>query len=71
VVTGSARLVRSLLPTGLVDIYRLSVYPVVQGRGTRLFPDSVAAELTLLDSRTFSSGVTLLAYAAGKRTRTP
>jgi dihydrofolate reductase len=62
VVTGSARLVRSLLPTGLVDVVRLFVYPVVQGHGRRLFDDSMSAELTLVDTRAFRSGVVLLAY---------
>jgi dihydrofolate reductase len=29
-----------LLPTGLVDVFRLFVYPVVQGRGRRLFGEA-------------------------------
>ncbi len=62
VVTGSASLVRSLLPTGLVDEYRLFVYPAMQGHGRRLFDDSVRAGLSLVDSRTYRSGVVLLAY---------
>jgi dihydrofolate reductase len=61
VVTGSASLVRSLLPTGLVDVLRLFVYPVVQGHGRRLF-GQMTANLTLLDARAFRSGVVLLAY---------
>jgi dihydrofolate reductase len=39
VVTGSITLCHTLINAGLVDEYRLSVYPVVQGRGRRLFPD--------------------------------
>jgi dihydrofolate reductase len=62
VVTGSASLVRSLLPTGLVDEFRLFVYPAVQGHGRRLFHDSWRAGLTLVDWRTYRSGVVLLAY---------
>jgi dihydrofolate reductase len=62
VVTGSATLVQSLVPTGLVDVYRLFVYPVVQGHGHRLFPDGITTKLELIDSRTFSSGVVLLSY---------
>jgi dihydrofolate reductase len=38
VVTGSIRLCHTLIGVGLVDEYRLFVYPVVQGRGRRLFP---------------------------------
>ena len=63
VVTGSITLVHSLIPLGLVDEFRLFVYPVVLGRGARLFEDATgAAGLTLLDSRTFTSGVVLLRY---------
>ena len=39
VVTGSIRLCHTLIGAGLVDEYRLFVYPAVQGRGRRLFPD--------------------------------
>ncbi|WP_432081303.1 dihydrofolate reductase family protein [Streptomyces sp. WAC 04229] len=37
VLTGSIRLTHTLIEAGLVDEYRLFVYPVVQGRGRRLF----------------------------------
>jgi hypothetical protein len=42
VVTGSITLCHTLIRAGLVDEYRLFVYPVVQGRGRRLFPDAEA-----------------------------
>lgn len=64
VVTGSAELVRSLQPSGLIDAYRLFVYPVVQGRGRRLFVDGVDVALELTDVRRFASGVVLLEYRA-------
>ncbi len=64
VVTGSATLVRSLLPTGLVDVYRLLVYPVVQGYGERLFPEKMAAGLRLTRAIAFDAGVVLLEYRA-------
>jgi dihydrofolate reductase len=38
-VAGSAQLVQSLLQEGLVDELRLMVFPVVLGRGRRLFLD--------------------------------
>jgi dihydrofolate reductase len=63
VVTGSTTLVRSLIPTGLVDLYRLFVYPVVQGHGIRLF-DEVSLPLTLVGTKAFRSGVVLCEYAA-------
>jgi dihydrofolate reductase len=66
VVTGSASIVHSVLPTGLVDVYRLFVYPVVQGHGRRLFADPARAELRLTDTCTFKSGVVLLEYRSGR-----
>ncbi|MCO8273295.1 dihydrofolate reductase family protein [Actinoplanes sp. TRM 88003] len=60
-VTGSTTLVRSLIPTGLVDVYRLFVYPVVQGSGTRLF-DGVTLPLAPTRTKAFASGVVLLEY---------
>ena len=60
-VFGSASLVRSLVREGLVDEYRLQVYPVVLGSGARLFGDGQAS-LDLVDARPLDSGVTLLTY---------
>jgi dihydrofolate reductase len=66
VTTGSITLVHDLVRQGLVDEYRLFVFPVVLGRGRRLFPDgSGLPELRLLESRPFRSGVVLLSYAPG------
>lgn len=64
VVTGSATLAAALVPAGLVDRYRLFVYPVAQGHGRRLFPDGARADLDLLATRRFASGVVLLEYSA-------
>jgi len=65
VVTGSIRLCHSLIGAGLVDEYRLFVYPVVQGRGRRLFPEGFAVpELSLVEARSFRSGITYSSYAA-------
>lgn len=63
VCTGSISLVRLLVPSGLVDEYRLFVYPAVQGRGRRLFPDGhVIPRLELLETKSFRSGVVLTRY---------
>ena len=65
VVTGSIRLCHLLVEAGLVDEFRLITYPVVQGRGRRLFPDGYTIErLQLLDARSFRSGIVLTTYAA-------
>ena len=42
IVYGSAGLVHSLLPHGLVGQVDMLIYPTVLGRGTRLFPASYA-----------------------------
>jgi dihydrofolate reductase len=66
VTTGSITVVHELGRLGLVDEYRLFVYPVVLGRGRRLFPEgSAVPALRLLESRAFRSGVVLLRYAPG------
>jgi dihydrofolate reductase len=52
VVTGSITLVHELIPLGLVDEYRLFVYPVVVGRGARLFEDATnVPTLKLVETR--------------------
>jgi dihydrofolate reductase len=66
VTTGSMSLVGDLIAGGLVDEYRLFVYPVVLGRGHRLFEDATAtASLRLVEARPFDSGIVLLRYRAG------
>ena len=67
VVTGSITLVHDLIAAGLVDEYRLFVYPVVLGRGKRLFEDATGMpKLELLEAKPFRSGVVLLTYKAVK-----
>jgi dihydrofolate reductase len=62
VVHGSATLAQTLMQHDLVDRYRLLVYPVVLGTGKRLFNEGATATLKLVESRTFSTGVTALIY---------
>jgi dihydrofolate reductase len=66
VLTGSITLAHTLMAAGLVDEYRLFVYPAVQGRGRRLFPDGMAIPALRLVERpkAFRSGITLIRYAA-------
>ena len=54
----AVRLCHALIRAGLVDEYRLFVYPVVQGRGRRLFPDGFELpKLKLLEAKAFRSGI--------------
>src|SRR6266568_4371872 len=63
VVHGSGQLVQTLLEHDLVDELRLMVFPVVLGRGKRLFADtSDKKRLQLVDSRTVGDGVAILIY---------
>jgi dihydrofolate reductase len=62
VSTGSIRLVHALIAAGLVDEFRLFVFPLVVGRGARLF-ESTDTRLQLVESRSFRSGAVLLRYA--------
>ena len=60
---GGVRFVQSLVRLGLVDEYRLYVYPVAVGGGARLFPDLGRPQgLRLLSSRVFQCGVLALTY---------
>jgi dihydrofolate reductase len=64
-VTGSSTLVRSLLRDGVLDELRLLLHPIVVGKGGRLFPDGTEQQgLTLVESKTFSTGVLYLTYTA-------
>jgi dihydrofolate reductase len=62
-VAGSATLIETLRANGLVDEYRLMIYPVVVGSGRRLFGDDAApGELKLTDATTTESGVIVARY---------
>lgn len=62
-VFGSRSLAKTLAAHGLVDRYHFVLYPVVLGRGARLFDaDGVPAALELSASKATASGAITLAY---------
>jgi len=64
-VFGSAQLAQSLAQHGLVDDYRLMVYPVVLGEGKRLFSNAgTMASLELVDAKPAGDGIVMLTYQA-------
>lgn len=73
VIHGSARLVQTLVENDLVDEFRLMVFPVVLGRGKRLFGDTTDKKrLRLVDSKTVGDGVAIMIYRpTGKEVREP
>ncbi|BCQ29882.1 dihydrofolate reductase family protein (plasmid) [Caballeronia sp. NK8] len=68
---GSGNMVRQLLAAGLVDELRLLIYPVVLGRGKRLFGDDAkASAFTLTHSAATSGGVIITRYIRDGEVRT-
>lgn len=60
---GGASLITTFINLGLVDEFRLSVHPVILGRGKPLFIDiKQRLNLKMVHTRTFSSGVVQLIY---------
>ena len=63
IVWGSATLTSPLLAQGLVDEMVLAVYPILLGRGKRLFSDSVdPRELALVSTMATPTGLLLNPY---------
>ena len=62
-VHGSGALLRFLIENELMDRVNLLVFPVIVGKGKRLFPESgLDTRLALEESRTTPSGVTVSVY---------
>lgn len=62
-VHGSGDLLQTLLKAGLVDEWRIMIFPVVLGKGKRLFGGgAVPAAWNLVDSKRTPSGVMLQVY---------
>lgn len=71
VTQGSSEMLHQLLASDVVDELRLLTYPVLLGRGKRLFDDRTqAASFRLAASRTTQTGVTVSRYLRDGDVRT-
>lgn len=61
-INGSADLVNHLTAHGLIDEYRIMVFPVVVGSGRKLWDEGATASLKLTDSFVTGAGVAVLTY---------
>jgi dihydrofolate reductase len=64
---GSGMLVETLMQHGLVDQFNLLLFPVVLGKGKRLFNEGFPASMRLVSARSFSTGVVALVYEPVKK----
>ncbi|GAT68318.1 dihydrofolate reductase family protein [Planomonospora sp. ID91781] len=61
-IWGCGRLTDDLAAHGLLDEYRIWIYPVLKGEGEPLFRKESAGAVELTGTRTFDSGVVVLTY---------
>lgn len=61
-IWGNGRLTDDLAKHGLLDEYKLWIYPVIKGGGEPLFRPESAGTAELVDSTAFTSGVVVLTY---------
>ncbi|WDF58948.1 dihydrofolate reductase family protein [Flavobacterium sp. KACC 22758] len=60
---GGASLIKTFINLNLIDVYKISVHPIVLGSGKPLFENlSKRIGLKLMDTRVFKSGVVELTY---------
>jgi len=65
-VHGSANLIQTLLEHGLIDEFRLWIFPLVLGNGKRLFEGgTVPAGFDVASSQVSSTGVIMATYRSG------
>lgn len=61
-IWGNGRLTDHLATAGLLDEYRIWIYPVLKGQGEPQFRPESVTSIELTDTTTFTSGVTVLTY---------
>jgi dihydrofolate reductase len=67
-LSGSGKLLRTLMEHDLVDEYRLMLHPIVLGGGKKLFEDETQTKtLKLVETKPFASGIVVLTYHPAER----
>jgi dihydrofolate reductase len=61
-IFGSVSIVHQMAPAGLIDEYRLMVYPTILGAGKSLFAAGAKRQLSLVECQQFGGGIVLLRY---------
>ena len=61
-IYSSVELMHALIERDLVDEYRIWIHPLILGRGRRLFPEGLEADLELVDVTTLANGIVVLHY---------
>lgn len=59
---GSGALIRSLLPSGVIDEFKLLIHPIVLGHGRRLFDQGAEATLHFESAVGTTTGVVITSY---------
>jgi dihydrofolate reductase len=62
-IQGSSDLIQTLLANGLIDEFNLLIFPLVLGKGKKLFgPGAQPSSLRLISSKTYPTGVIVAKY---------
>jgi dihydrofolate reductase len=66
-IHGSSNLIQSLLPHNVIDEFHLLIFPLVLGKGKRLFDEGARPDgFELVDHKVSSTGVIIATYATGR-----
>ena len=72
VIVGGAGIASTFMNLGLIDEYRINVYPIVLGSGKPLFKDiKDRINLKLVETKTYTSGVVGLHYQLDRKEGLP